>query len=82
MLFLTNVFNDLKPCPTLLQTVGLPVPSRNLRGFRLDNVDLKPRNCPSATSASAVNAIGSDTDIFNGSSISINDLLVFGAFTR
>ena len=73
--FLTNVFNDLKPCPTLLQTVGLPVPNRNLRDFRLDNVDFKPRNCRSARSASSVNTIGSDTVIFNG--ISINELLVF-----
>lgn len=50
--------------------------------FRLDNIDLKLRNCPSARSASAVNAIGSDTDMFSGSSISINDLLVFSTVTR
>jgi hypothetical protein len=34
-LFLLNVYNGLKICPTLLETVGLRVPNRNFRDFKL-----------------------------------------------
>jgi len=44
--------------------------------FRLFNVQFKSLNCPSATCDLASNSICSDTDIFNGSSVSVNDLLV------
>jgi hypothetical protein len=44
------------------------------------NVNFKHHNCPSARCASAVNAIDSDTDIFNGHS-QINHWLISDAFT-
>lgn len=36
-----NLYSDSNFCPTLLQTVGLLVPNRNLRYFTLFNVTLK-----------------------------------------
>jgi hypothetical protein len=56
-LFLLNVYNGSKFCPTLLETFGLRVPDRNFRDFKLFHVDLNRRNCPSARCASAANAI-------------------------
>ena len=47
----------------------------------LETLHFERRICPSARCASAGNAIGSDTDIFNTSSISINDLQVFNNFS-
>ena len=43
--------------------------------------DFKYRNCRSDGCASAVNAIGSDADIFNGHSFSVNDWLLPDIFT-
>jgi len=82
MSFLTNVFSCSKYCPTLLETVGLRVSNRNFRDFGLFDVDFKRQNCPSAPHASASNAVGSDTDTFNGYSFSVNDWLVSDISTR
>ena len=43
---LTNVLNDSKYWPTLMETVGLRVPNRNFRDFCFFNVDFKRLNCP------------------------------------
>ena len=45
-------------------------------------IDCKCRNCPSARSTSATNAIGGDFDTFNGRSFSANDRLESDTFTR
>ena len=50
--------------------------------FCLFNVQFKSQNCPSVIYALASNSICSDTDIFNGSSVSVNDLLVSDTLTR
>jgi hypothetical protein len=81
MSFLTNVFSVSKSSSTFFETVGLRVQNRNLRDFSLFNVAFKRRNCPSPSYVSAANAIGSDTDIFNGCSVSVNDWLVFDTYT-
>jgi hypothetical protein len=57
------VYNGSKYCHTLLKTVGLRTTNRNFIDFRFFNFDLKGRNCLSAQSASAANAIDSDIDI-------------------
>jgi hypothetical protein len=75
-LFLLNVYNGSKFCPILLETVGLRVPNRNFRDFKLFHVNLNLRNCPSARCTSAANAISGDTCTFNGRSVLINDLLL------
>jgi hypothetical protein len=53
--FRIKVFNGLKICPSLLETVGLLVPTRRLRDFTF-NIDSNHRNSPSARSASADNS--------------------------
>jgi len=55
-----------------MESVGLRVPNRNFRDFSLFNVDFKRLNCPSARCATAANVIDSDTDTFNGLSVSVN----------
>ena len=78
--FLTGVFSASKYFPTISETVGLRVPNRNIRDFSLFNVDFKRRIRPSARCASAENAIDTDTDIFNGRSVSVNRWLVSDTF--
>jgi hypothetical protein len=65
---LLNVYTGSKFCPTLLDTVGLHVPNRNFRNFKLFHVSFNRRNCHSARCASAANAISRNTCIFNGMS--------------
>jgi hypothetical protein len=69
---LTDVLNGLKYRPTLLKNVGLCVPDRNFGDFSLFKVSFKRRNCSSARCALATNVIDSDTNIFNGRSLSVN----------
>ena len=68
-----DVFSASKYFPSLSETVDLRVPNRNFRDFSLFNVDF--------ICASVANAIDTDTYIFNGSSISVNDWLESGTFT-
>lgn len=51
-----------------------------LRDFNLFSVDFRRQNCPSVRCAWAANAIGGYTDLLDGNSVSINDLLVSVAF--
>jgi hypothetical protein len=64
-----------------LETVGLRVPNPNLGDFNLLLVDLKLRNCPSATRVSAANAVSKDTGILDGRYVFITDLLRVAIFT-
>jgi hypothetical protein len=57
--FLTNVFNGLKYCPNILETIDLRVSNRNFRDFSLFNVEFKRQNSHSARCALAANAIDS-----------------------
>ena len=72
LFFLTDVFNGLKYCAALLETVGLRVPNRNFRDFSLFNVDFKRRISPSDRRVSKANVIDSDIDIFTGRSVSVH----------
>ena len=60
----------------IIQNTVLPfslgVTNQNFWDFRLFTFDFKCWNCPSAWCASAANAINSDTEIFNGHSVSVN----------
>jgi len=49
--------------------------NRNLKDFTLFNIDLKHRNCPSASSASVTNNIGRDSGMFNGRAVLLNGVL-------
>ena len=72
VLLLTNFFSDSNYCPALLETVGPRVSDRGFRDFSFLNVVFRPRNCPSARYIPSINAVGSDIDILNGSSDSVN----------
>ena len=52
------------------------MPNRNVRDFSFFNAVPKRRNCPSVRCPSVANGIGSELDIFNGRSVSVNDWLV------
>jgi hypothetical protein len=53
---------DLKYRPSLLEAVGLRVPTRYLRDFSVFNFSLSLKNCPSARCASAANNVCRDFD--------------------
>jgi hypothetical protein len=64
-----------------LETVAQRRPNRNFTDFGLFNFEPNRRICSSTRCAAAANAIGSDTDIFSTSSISINDLQVLNTIS-
>jgi hypothetical protein len=53
--FLINVFSGTKQCPSVLETVGIRVPTRNIRNFNTFSCSLS--HCPSARCVSAANAV-------------------------
>jgi len=57
-----------------LETVGFGEPTGNLRDFTLYNVGSKRRSCP-ARCASGANVISRDAGIWEGKTVSLNDLL-------
>jgi hypothetical protein len=63
-LFLTQVYFGFKFCPSVLEIVGLTVPSRYIRDFAMFNVFSSFNNCPSARCASAANVVCKDDDVF------------------
>jgi hypothetical protein len=58
-LFLVNVFCGTKCCPSVLETVGLRIPSRNIRDFNM--FTCSSSHCASAVSVA--NAVRKLTDI-------------------
>jgi hypothetical protein len=58
ILLLINVFSGTKHCPSVLETVGIRVPTRNIRNFTTFSCSFT--HCPSA-----VNAVCKSTDIFS-----------------
>jgi hypothetical protein len=71
-LFLLNIFSGTKHCPSVLETVGIRVPSRNIRNFTMFSCSFS--QCPSARSVSAANAVCKSTDIFSKSYLSLKSL--------
>jgi hypothetical protein len=69
-LFLINAFCGTKYCPSVLETVGLRVPTRNIRNFTTFSCSFS--HCPSARSAA--NAVCKSIDIFSKSRLSLNSL--------
>jgi hypothetical protein len=64
-LFLRNAFSGTKHCPSVLETVGIRVPTRNIRNFTTFSCSFS--HCPSARCVSAANAVCKSTDIFSKS---------------
>ena len=63
-LFRINVYNVLKFCSFLLETVGLRMPTWNLTDFAFSNVGSKHPNVPSDKCASAANNTCEATGVF------------------
>jgi hypothetical protein len=63
-LFLIQVYTGYKFCPSVLETVGLRVPARNIKDFALFSVCFSCKNCPSARCASAANVVCRHVDVF------------------
>jgi hypothetical protein len=70
--FLINVFSGTKQCQSVLETVGIRVPTRNIRNFNTFSCSLS--HCPSARCVSAANAVCKYTDIFSKSYLSVKSL--------
>jgi hypothetical protein len=74
-LFLINVFSGAKHRPSLLVTVGIRVPTWNVRYFTM--LCCFSSHCPSVRCVFAANAVCKSTDIFINSGININNLSLF-----
>jgi ornithine cyclodeaminase/alanine dehydrogenase-like protein (mu-crystallin family) len=61
-LFFISVYSGLKCCPSLLDTTGIRVPSRNVRNSSLFSATCK--NSPPAKCVTAANGVCEDADIF------------------
>jgi hypothetical protein len=68
-LFLINVARIATYCPSVLETVGIRVPARNIRNFNF--LASSSNHCPSSRCVSA--AVCKRTDIFSNSCLSAND---------
>jgi hypothetical protein len=77
-LFLINSFCGTKNCPSVLKTVGLRVPTRNIRNFTTFSCSFS--HCPSARCVSAANGVCKSIDIFRKSCWSLNSLSWFIMF--
>jgi hypothetical protein len=64
-LFLICVFKGVKNCPSVLQTVGILAPSRNIRNIFL--FCCSSSHCPSARCGAAANIVCNSLDIFRNS---------------
>ena len=73
-LFLINGYNRLKFRSYLQETAGLRVPIRNHGDLTLFNNDSKRHIRPSTRCPLVANAVSKDSGIFNGRSISSNEL--------
>jgi hypothetical protein len=68
-LFLINAFSGTKYCPSVLETVGIRVPTRNTRNFTMFSCSFS--HCPSARCVFDANTVYKSTDIFSKSCLSL-----------
>jgi hypothetical protein len=74
-LFLIQIYRGLKYRPSLLEAVGLRVPTRYLRDFYMFIFSPSIKNCPSARYASAANVVCRDFDVFKQNIVSLSHIL-------
>jgi hypothetical protein len=72
-IFLIQVYCGLKYCPSLLEAVGLRVPTRYLRDFSMFIFSPSLKNCP-ARCASAANVVCRDFDVFKTNIVSLSHI--------
>jgi hypothetical protein len=75
-LFLIQDCLGSKFSPSVLETVGLRVPTRHLRDFPLFYVCPTIKNCPSARCATAANVVCRDFDVFRNHNVSLENILL------
>jgi hypothetical protein len=73
-IFLIQVYRGLKYCPSLLEAVGLRVPTRCLRDFSMFNFIPSLKNCP-VRCASAANVVCRDFDVYKTNIVSLSHIL-------
>jgi hypothetical protein len=71
-LFVICVFRDVINCPSVLETVSIRVPSRNIHNFSL--FCCSSSHCPSARCVLAANIVCNSLDIFRNSKIRLKNL--------
>ena len=71
-LFLIRTFNGSLNCPSVLETVGIRVPSRNIRNYSMFCCSLS--HCPTARCVSAANLVCNSFDIFVSSHFNLKNL--------
>jgi hypothetical protein len=72
----TFPYSSSKLCPSVLETLGLHVPTRHLRDFPLFYVCPEIKNRPSARYASAANVACRDFHIFRRQNVSLEYILL------
>jgi hypothetical protein len=72
-LFLVNVFTNKINCCSIMDTVGLHIPVKQIRDFSTFRVKNVSRLSPSTRCIIAANSIFRSLDIFNKNSISLKD---------
>jgi hypothetical protein len=75
-LFLIQVYIGSKLCPSVLETVGLRVPTLHLRDFPLFHVCPNFRSRPSVRCVSAANVVCRDFDFFRMLNVSLENILL------
>jgi hypothetical protein len=71
-LFLINAFSGTKYCSSVLETVGIRVPTRSIRNFTAFSCSFS--HCPSAKCVSAHNAVCKSIDIFSNYCLNVKSL--------
>jgi hypothetical protein len=74
-LFIFNIFKSKTDCCSIMDTVGLRVPTKHIRDFSTLNVSNVTRVSPSARSFMAANNIYKSLEIFNKHNISFEDTI-------
>jgi hypothetical protein len=72
-LFLINVFRGTKFCPSVLEAVGLRVPTRKIGNFSM--FSCSSSHCPTARCVSAANSVCKFVDILSDSHLSLKNLI-------
>jgi ornithine cyclodeaminase/alanine dehydrogenase-like protein (mu-crystallin family) len=72
-LFFISVYSGLKCCPSLLDTTGIRVSSRNVRNSSLFTATCK--SSPTARCVTAANRVCKGTDIFRKTVTSLKQIL-------
>jgi hypothetical protein len=70
--FLINIYSGTKWCPSVLETVGLPVPTRNIRNFTM--FTCSSSHFPSSRCVSAANVVCKHRDNFDTSCFIVKSL--------